>query len=69
MAGLGDADRVVQGIRKARLDLNNVTASDGPNHPSGQSPPWLITEFGSSCNQGFGNPAAAQFPAAVGYID
>jgi hypothetical protein len=43
---------VSQGILGARADLNNVTSGDHPlNHPKGKTPPWLITEFGSSCNQ------------------
>ena len=65
MAGLGDVERVVQDIQTARADLDNVTATNHPNHPAGKTPPWLITEFGSSCNQGFGDPGANQFPAAI----
>ena len=49
MAGLGDADKVVDEIHKARADLNNATSADHPlNHPNGKTPPWLITEFGVS---------------------
>ena len=65
MAGLGDVERVVKDIQTARADLDNVTATNHPNHPAGKTPPWLITEFGSSCNQGFGDPGANQFPAAI----
>lgn len=65
MAGLGSADRVVKEIRLARADLDNATSSDHPNHPKGKTPPWIITEFGDSCNQGFGNPDANQFPAGI----
>ena len=65
MAGLGDVGKVVKEIHAARADLENVTATDHPNHPAGKTPPWLITEFGSSCNQGFGDPAAAHYPAAI----
>lgn len=65
MAGLGDVTKVVHDIQKARADLNNVTSTNHSNHPAGKTPPWLITEFGSSCNQGFGDPSASQFPSAV----
>jgi hypothetical protein len=66
MAGLGDAGRVVSAIHTARADLDNVTSSDHPNHPHGKTPPWIITEFGDSCNQGFGDPnAQGVFPAAI----
>jgi hypothetical protein len=65
MAGLGDVGRVVKDIHQARAELDNVTSADHPNHPAGKTPPWLITEFGSSCNQGFGNPGAPQFPAGI----
>jgi len=66
MEGLNDAGRVVRTINAARADLNNVTAGNNPlNHPSGKTPPWLITEFGSSCNQGFGDPDGAFFPSAI----
>jgi hypothetical protein len=65
MEGLGDVGRVVREIHEARADLNNATHGDNPNHPSGKTPPWLITEFGASCNQGFGNPGAPQFPSAI----
>ena len=51
MAGLGDAGRVVGEIAAARADLVKATSGDGPNHPKGKTPPWLITEFGDSCNQ------------------
>jgi len=66
MGGLGDVNKVVTDIAKARADLNNLTArAGGVNHKDGQPPPWLITEFGSSCNQGFGNPSSPQFPSAI----
>ena len=65
MAGLGDVDRVVKSIHDARADLVNATAKDGMNHPKGKTPKWLITEFGSSCNQGFGDPDGRFFPSAI----
>ena len=65
MEGLGDVGRLVREIHQARADLENATSGDGPNHPAGKAPPWLITEFGASCNQGFGNPDAPFFPSAI----
>ena len=65
MAGLGDVGKVVGVINEGRAELNNATSGDNPNHPSGKTPPWLITEFGASCNQGFGNPDSPQFPSAI----
>jgi xylan 1,4-beta-xylosidase len=65
MAGLSDVDRVVTAIEAARVILNDSTASDKPSHEGGKTPPWIITEFGSSCNQGFGNPDSPRFPSAI----
>ena len=49
---LGDVGKVVTEIHNARADLAAATSSNNPNHNGGKTPPWLITEFGSSCNQG-----------------
>lgn len=65
MAGLGDVGKVVHAIESARAELDNVTSTNHPDHPEGKTPKWLITEFGASCNQGFGDPDAAQFPSAI----
>jgi hypothetical protein len=65
MNGLGDVGKVVKRIGEARAELNNVTSGDSPSHPAGKTPPWLITEFGASCAQGFGNPDAEFFPSAI----
>jgi xylan 1,4-beta-xylosidase len=63
MAGLGDVDEVVKKIHAGRAILTNVTSSDHSNHPQGKSPPWIITEFGDNCGQGFGN--GGQFPSGI----
>ena len=63
MPGLGSVNKVVGQIKAARAELDNATARDHPNHPHGKAPPWLITEFGANCGQGFGN--GAQFPSAI----
>ena len=65
MPHLGDVEYVVNAIAKGRSDLNNATSGNSPNHPAGKTPPWLITEFGASCNQGFGNPDSPFFPSAI----
>ena len=52
MAGLGDVEKVVKEIGVARSDLNNVTASNHPNHPNGKTPPWIITGRGSTVGEG-----------------
>ena len=61
----GIVSKLVRTIKAARSDLNNATSGNNPNHPGGKTPPWLITEFGASCNQGFGDPSAPFFPAAI----
>ena len=61
----GIVSKLVRTIKAARSDLNNATSGNNPNHPGGKTPPWLITEFGASCNQGFGNPSAPFFPSAI----
>lgn len=65
MPHLSDAGIVVRQIKAARVILDDATASDRPSHKGGKAPPWIITEFGSSCNQGFGNPDSPRFPSAI----
>ena len=45
-------EKVVKEIGVARSDLNNVTASNHPNHPNGKTPPWIITGRGSIVGEG-----------------
>ena len=33
--------------------------------PAQRRAPWLITEFGDNCGQGFGNPGPTGFPSAI----
>jgi xylan 1,4-beta-xylosidase len=65
LGALGDVGRVVKEISAAMSDLKNVTSGDHPNHPAGKTPPWIITEFGDTSHQGFGNEGSPFFPSAI----
>ncbi len=56
--------------KKKKINNDNYSSGSifGANGGGGApvaTPPWLVTEFGSSCNQGFGNKGGPQFPSAI----
>ena len=58
MEGLGSVSKVYDGLQRGRAALDGSNIS--------RSFPWLITEFGDSCNQGVGDPGAKSiFPSAI----
>lgn len=67
MNGLGDVDSLAGNIAAARHELEAARApSAAPNlSPAERAAPWILTEYGDSCNQGFGLEGDAFFPSAI----